>query len=278
MHEEHSQVESDANETPPIVTARPAGGWVYARPATPPNPLLLPGVDVRRAWLNLVLVFVVCVLTPGASALLLWVESDGAALERIEFSGVAVTWLRFLVVATLAGYFVLRGDCRPEMLGLTARRLGRQLLWSPAIIAMMYGSMLAIGMALLAVSGAAPAGEEIRRRFEFAEALPTESFTLTITLLTAVACYEELLFRGLLVPLLRRVSGSWTIAIACSSLMFGLLHFHQGVMAIVQITGLAVVLAVAFVATRSLAAVIVAHFLFDLLQFQLVRFLITAEP
>jgi membrane protease YdiL (CAAX protease family) len=55
--------------------------------------------------------------------------------------------------------------------------------------------------------------------------------------------------------------------------LFGALHFSQGWIGMLQIVGLAVVLGTCFVLTRSLLAVIVAHFVFDFVQLQLVRVL-----
>ena len=258
---------------PPFVQARPVA-LAYARPATPPNPLLLLEADRRTVWMNLLLVLIVGVIAPSLPTYLMWMEDEQAAIGKIGLPEIALTWVRFFVIAAMAGYFVLRGDVRVRSLGLTARRWTVQLCWSPLIVVLMYMAMFAIGMTVLAGNGWPPDPTEIDRRFEFAEAMPTESIPVTIVLLVAVASYEELLFRGLLLTLLRRVSGSWIIAVAISSAMFGLLHFHQGTMAIVQITGLAVVLSLAFIGTRSLLAVVVAHFVFDFVQFQVVWFLV----
>jgi membrane protease YdiL (CAAX protease family) len=69
------------------------------------------------------------------------------------------------------------------------------------------------------------------------------------------------------------VGCGWTGAILLSSALFASLHIAQGWLGIVQIFPVGLALAVFFVLTRSLTAVILAHFLFDLVQTQLARLL-----
>jgi len=73
----------------------------------------------------------------------------------------------------------------------------------------------------------------------------------------------------------RRVLGSWWWAGLVSASLFAGLHvFHQGVLAgMIQIFGVGVVLTVFFIVSRSLLAVTIAHFLFDFVQFQVIRML-----
>jgi membrane protease YdiL (CAAX protease family) len=106
------------------------------------------------------------------------------------------------------------------------------------------------------------------------ELLPVHSLGLTIALMVPVAVHEELIFRGLLLPYLRRIGWPWWLAIAASSGTFAVLHVAQGWLAIIQVFGISVVLATFFVLSRSLLSVIAAHFLFDVLQTQLARVLL----
>jgi len=95
---------------------------------------------------------------------------------------------------------------------------------------------------------------------------------VTILLLSAwVGVHEELLFRGFLLPRLRRLFGSWTAAVVAGSVFFALLHGYEGAIAVVAIFFLSLVLSVLFVWRRSLLPVVVGHFLFDLLQLTLLQ-------
>ena len=138
----------------------------------------------------------------------------------------------------------------------------------------MYGAMIPMIVAITVLVMLRPElqGDLMRRR-EFMQQIPLQSLGQMVLLLIPVAIHEELLFRGLLIPYLRRVGCGWTGAILLSSALFASLHIAQGWLGIVQIFPVGLALAVFFVLTRSLTAVILAHFLFDLVQTQLARLL-----
>lgn len=84
----------------------------------------------------------------------------------------------------------------------------------------------------------------------------------------AVGVYEEVLFRGFMMPRLRRATGSWTVAILLSSIIFTALHmFDQKPAAMILIGFLSLAFSVVTVLRRSLLPAIVAHALFDFSQF-----------
>lgn len=95
---------------------------------------------------------------------------------------------------------------------------------------------------------------------------------LLILLSAWVACFEEMLFRGFLLTRLRGLLGSWPAAILIGSVLFALPHLYQGVIAVCVILALGIVLGSTFVIRRSLAPVIVTHFLFDAVQFLALRY------
>jgi len=89
-----------------------------------------------------------------------------------------------------------------------------------------------------------------------------------VLLSVLVGGYEELLFRGFLMPRLRRVTGSWAAAVLLSTLLFALLHLgDQEWIAQGPIAILSVVFSVVTIARRSLLPAIVGHALFDFTQF-----------
>lgn len=79
-----------------------------------------------------------------------------------------------------------------------------------------------------------------------------------------VGIYEELLFRGFLMPRIRRCTGSWIVAVIVSTAVFTLLHAgDQELAALGPITILSLVFSVITIWRKSIVPAIIAHFLFD---------------
>lgn len=83
-----------------------------------------------------------------------------------------------------------------------------------------------------------------------------------------VGIYEEVLFRGFLMTRLRRVTGSWTLAVLISTVLFTVLHaFDQVWVALPMIAFLSLAFSVVTIWRRSIVPAVIAHGLFDLSQF-----------
>ncbi len=83
-----------------------------------------------------------------------------------------------------------------------------------------------------------------------------------------VGLYEEVLFRGFLMPRLRRATGSWTAALIISTAVFTALHSaDQTAPALIMVAILSLVFSLVTIWRRSLLPAIVAHTLFDFSQF-----------
>ena len=83
-----------------------------------------------------------------------------------------------------------------------------------------------------------------------------------------IGFYEEVVFRGFLMTRLRRATGSWTAGVLISTVVFVVLHAGAQVpAALIAITILSLVFSVITIWRKSLVPVIVAHTLFDLVQF-----------
>jgi membrane protease YdiL (CAAX protease family) len=95
-----------------------------------------------------------------------------------------------------------------------------------------------------------------------------EWVVLLVGVLPVVAGFEELLFRGALVGALSAGTPlpAWMLAVA-SSALFGLAHGAQGRPGMVVATLLGLALAGLFLATRSLPAVVLAHYVVNALEF-----------
>ena len=103
---------------------------------------------------------------------------------------------------------------------------------------------------------------------EIKKVLPKLSLFQFALVSMAVGVYEEVLFRGFLMPRLRRATGSWIFAVLLSSAVFTALHmFDQTPAAMLLIGFLSLAFSVITILRRSILPAIVAHTLFDFSQF-----------
>ena len=87
------------------------------------------------------------------------------------------------------------------------------------------------------------------------------------------AAFEEVAFRGFLVPRVRALTGSWPLAVALVSIAFGLGHLYEGALAVVQTAFLGVYFAFLMLLRRRLLGPIVAHAAFNAVMLLVVRLL-----
>jgi membrane protease YdiL (CAAX protease family) len=258
-------------ETPPpeVITARPVqlsrGGW-----PGPAAPLALPTLSLRRAILDLsLLLFVTAVALSGPSlALGIWMVKTGQEEPREPTFTMMMVQESFQVILAigLLIYLLRRRNLPPPAFGLQWHHPGRQVLWGAAGLGLTYGWMIVSVVVISAVLLMHPSLQsDLMKRQELLELLP-DTFWRIVVLVIPVAISEEIFFRGLLLPYLRRVTGYWWLAVLLSTVVFAALHFQQGVIGILQISGVAAIFALLFVYSRSLLATIVAHFAFDVGQ------------
>jgi membrane protease YdiL (CAAX protease family) len=235
----------------------------------------MPSVRRRDALLALAVIVLATIVRPYLPELLIPLEPEVVSVPVVDTAVVVQKWCEAGLAAGLLACFMLRHGLSPAAFGLRRDQIGRQVLWSFATLGGVYVALLASAIIIVPLYLISPGVEgEIEKRVEFVEAMPVDNLAVTITLLVAVALHEELVFRGLLLPYLRRLLGSWWWAGLVSASIFAALHVPtQGVMGGIQVFGIAVVLTLFFILTRSLLTVTLAHLLFDFLQFQLVRLL-----
>ena len=257
----------------PVVTARPV--LAYARTSPWTLHFDLRRVSTSAAVVDLILVVFALLGAPLVVqfGLLLVLGADALVPSVSLFT--ILKWTDALVVVALTTLLAYRHRLRPESFGLQTTRFGWQLAWSVPVLAVTYLALLGSAVVILLLITAFPELQyELESRARFLDALPLDNMGAAALLLVAVAIHEELLFRGLLIPYLHRLGLGWAGAIALSTTVFALLHYEQGWLGVIQILPIGLVLAVAFVLTRSLTAVIVAHFCFDLAQMYLARSLL----
>ncbi len=257
------------------VMARPIGALPYS--PGPQHPLRLDLGDLTRrdAALDLTLILLVAIVIPFGLEL----AAAGMVDEQPTFDLgrllIVRKWFDAALLVGLAGYLLLRHRLPPAGLGLRTDGIGQQSLWALAtwlgVCVVFYGSVLVIAPLVLLHPSLE---QDVLNRTRFLELLPIRTLRDTVLLLIPVAIHEELLFRGLFIPYLRRIGCSWTAAILIPTTIFALFHLTQGWLAVVQIFGVGAVLGVFFVLSRSVPAVVAAHFLFDFLQVQLAHWVL----
>lgn len=245
---------------------------MIAAPLPPPNPLELSGVSRRAAALDLGLIVLSALLVPMGFEFVALAMTGGSPIEPEQVALLPVRrWFDIALVGGLLAYLALRHHVPWRAFGLTAERPGRQAVWALANLASLYvwlGVTAVIGLLLMPLFGNVE--DAMRERLKTFDAFPIDNLGKIVMLLVPVAIYEEVLFRGLLLPYVRRLVGSWWLAIVIVTAVFAIMHLYQGWAAVLQILGIGALLAVFFVRSRSLPVVIVAHFLFNFLQFQLI--------
>lgn len=89
---------------------------------------------------------------------------------------------------------------------------------------------------------------------------------LTLGLL-AVGFFEELIFRGYLHTVLSRYFQNSAVIVAISSLVFGLIHWSLGLHAVLITATISAVFMLFYLRTRSLPAIMLAHFALNFIDF-----------
>jgi membrane protease YdiL (CAAX protease family) len=234
-----------------------------SEPVAPPAPLerwvMQPAG--RLTIVLMAVIFVAGVMPIGLTPLVVVV------LESLGLT-VSFAWAALLEkVVGGAAALALIGGLR-EWLGLPAAAWGLRIgslkheaLWTLATIGLGIGAWIAGTVIVAALIFLFPALlEDIQQRAKFLGELPLDHLGFAAVLMVVVALQEELLFRALLVPVLKGLTRSWILAVVLSSALFGSLHFAQGVLAIPQTMLLALAYGTAFVLSRSIIPVVAAHF------------------
>jgi membrane protease YdiL (CAAX protease family) len=190
-------------------------------------------------------------------------DVPGDALRRALFAPFMATRMIVVIVA-IATILLHRGQSL-RTIGLTSSRWGMNLLIGIAATATAYGLALVWQVVIWFVWPELweQMGENAERIMNL---IPKPDHPISFVPITlAVGIYEELLFRGFLLPRLRRATGGWTIAVLISSAVFTALHASDQVpAALVPVAILSVVFSLVTIWRRSLVPAIVGHFVFDL--------------
>ncbi|MBK8915120.1 MAG: CPBP family intramembrane metalloprotease [Phycisphaerales bacterium] len=182
--------------------------------------------------------------------------------------------VHLLLAGGLLAFLLMRRGLSPPSFGITGRNAAAQVGGGLASVLLIYYYMylsIVVIVSIELLAGFGPGVEDdLKQRIKWLSAIPRMSHVQAALMMGLVAAHEEVVFRGLLMPYLRRLTGSWVAAVAISCGIFGVLHLDQGVIGAIQASGIGVVLAIVFIRTRSLLAVTIAHGVFNFVQFQFV--------
>ena len=258
---------------PDLIVARPVVAAYAPWPPAPPSPLELPTLTRWSAAGGVALVLAgLCasLVVSVAMQMLLAHREPEASPAAWHNLIIADKWISAaLAIAALLSLMRLF-RLAPAAFGLRTNRAGAQAAWSLATFGGVYCALL-VSVAIVEAMVLAVPGlkQDLSSRLDFLEMLPIGNLTSVLLLLIPVAVHEEVFFRGLLLPFLRRLGCPWMVAVLISAALFASLHISQGWLAIPQVFCVAVALGTFFVLSRSLLAVMAAHFLFDFAQVQL---------
>lgn len=223
-----------------------------------------PVAGSSRFWLTAAAL----VLLASDNLLVAWFNTHGMPVYTGSFAEVSQRhyerallfdgW-RFLVPVAILVPLIMAGKLRRADLGLALGRHRLTLYWvlMPACLAGLVAAALALVLAAVGWK---------------AFLYPTEIWLPSLAgyyfLHGCVLCplYEELIYRGVLVPAVERTTGSALMGVVCSALAFTVIHLVAGrpwwTMAVYLFGG--ALMAWAFVKSRSLLAPILLHFLGNL--------------
>lgn len=254
----------------PVIDRRPVEAR-YDR-----DPLLLREMPAWQAVVDLIAIVIWAVAVELLSARVI-TYAFGYELKAITNPDVQrrllAPWITIRAAAITLGVGIIlaRRGQRPAHVGFTTRWLLPGIpLGLFTAVAMLIGGGVVVQVANLIWPGL---DELFRANAEnIGEILPPLSIPQLALLNVVVATYEELLLRGFVMPRLRRLTRSWTIAVVLSTALFAGLHLpDQNLAAVCALTVVSLVLSTLTIATRSLVPAIAAHFLFNFVQMVIIK-------
>lgn len=267
---DHEPPPADAAQIP---FARPLG-TASARPAGH-NPDFLLLTDSRRAaWVDVALMIgAVLLFEVATSAAIVGIFgpvkdlSDEARAQMQQSILVPVLSLRAGFVLCVSALILRRRGQTAGAIGVTTAGLGLNVILGLAATGVAYVLIIAWQFMLMALWPDLPEQmeENIRRLLALVPKLSPLGYA---GFALVIGVYEELLFRGFIMPRLRRATNSWVIAVLLTTVVFVLPHMlDQTLAALGPITILALTMSLLTIWRRSIIPAIIAHALFDLTQF-----------
>jgi CAAX protease family protein len=140
-----------------------------------------------------------------------------------------------------------------------------------------YGAVLVAVPLFLWLTGRSLEGL-VEERAKFFDEVPHLPVWQAALFSAFVGLHEEVLFRGFILGRLKALLRSNVGAVLISGLIFGLLHFYQGPIGVVQTTSVGIVLAMVVIRCGSVWPAILAHASFDTIGLALIPWLERTLP
>lgn len=191
----------------------------------------------------------------------------GAATRNLQLAGSDLPWLLLNslgVMALIAAILAANGQSARHI-GLDRSILGRELLLGIPALFGAYASHIVVSVPIgIAITVLKMGGNQAAQRVGAVQGLVSGvSFWQLVPTLVIMALFEEVVFRGFLLPRVRWMTGHWWLAVVLVQVLFGLGHSYEGTIGMLQTTMLGVYFSVVFLWRRHLGSVVVAHAAFN---------------
>jgi membrane protease YdiL (CAAX protease family) len=250
-----------------IPVATPIDGPVERR--IPPNPMLLETIPRSRAAAHLA-ILVAAYIFMLVVVIVAYQISNGWDVNEAELTSsaapIAITVAVGLTLVALAVGLMWRSSCSAASIGLSFSRWHVDCLWGVLVALVSFGAHFAvIGLIYVASPESIKQMESNPQRIT--EMLPPMHPAALAVMMSLVALWEEAIFRGVLVTHLRRMLGTWSLAILIAAGLFGVMHLgaQEPIMAI-PLAVLGIIWTLFMLWRRSIVAGVVGHALFNLGQ------------
>lgn len=264
-HKPHVPVARPIVSEPPapraLLTARPVDCAADQDQPTAPTGLLHPAITRRTALTDLLAVAALVTLYETVTLLSGLHETLHALVPRGGlYLGIVLNGL--FCLGAVSALLKLRGQT-PADLGLTRIPPRRLLGWTAAAVPACYalgaaaviGTLLATGRDILDMAD---------ERMVFLDRMSDINVSWIAPVVLFVGVYEEILFRGFLLPRLQTIFGSSAAAILVSAALFGAAHYPtQGLEGAMQTGAVGLVLAILVTRLRNLWPAILTHAAID---------------
>jgi len=194
-------------------------------------------------------------------------SADGIPIALRKAMLFPMLGIRAVTTLGLVGAFVWFRRESFRAVGLSKRGLALDGIIGAALTLAIYGIILTT-LFFLAHVWPNSSRQLNKNALVLLDLLPSAGPLAFFAMAATIGLYEELLFRGFIMPRLRRATGSWLMAVLLSSTIFTALHaMDQTPAALILVAILSISLSIITIWRRSIVAAIVAHALFDFSQF-----------
>lgn len=179
----------------------------------------------------------------------------------VTFHGAALVWIKFFLNAEMISWTEAFGFNSPKRF----RAIGFGVLSGLLVLPVAWG-LQRLSAWLMEVGNLNPQAQEVVQEIQREGVLPLQHVYLGIVALIAAPIVEEMLFRGILYPTIKR-AGYPKLALWGTSILFALTHYNAP--AFLSLVLFAVILTLLYEDTGNLLAPMIAHSCFNTANFVL---------